>query len=94
MAMQMSPPATRRLDGVTCVSDCDDDDASIAPGAFDQPGDGGGQDCSGGDANYWYIGNYSVDNDATASALCSYYDVVYGDLSINVSNISITTPML
>ena len=76
-------------DGVTCVSDCDDDDASIAPGAFDQPGDGIDQDCSGGDANYIpYIGNYSVDNDATASALCSYYDVVYGDLSINVSNIS------
>jgi hypothetical protein len=76
-------------DGTTCTTDCDDMDVESYPGAFDQPGDGIDQDCSGGDANYIpYIGNYYVYSDAMAEALCSYYDVVYGDVEVDASNLS------
>ena len=76
-------------DGVLCTTDCDDMDADSYPGAFDQPGDGIDQDCAGGDASYIpFIGNYNVDSDATAEALCSYYDVVYGDVQIETYNLS------
>jgi predicted outer membrane repeat protein len=45
-----SPMVDGDGDGSWTVQDCDDSDATVAPGALDTPGDGVDQDCDGADA--------------------------------------------
>ena len=66
-------------DGYEVGEDCDDNDASINPGAVDIAGDGIDQDCTDGDA---VPANNDVDGDG-------YNDIVVGGADCNDNDASI-----
>ncbi|MDP2308417.1 MAG: MopE-related protein [Pseudomonadota bacterium] len=56
---------------VSNSADCDDEDASIVPGAPDRPADGVDQDCDGADGCTWYADG---DGDGHGDAAAPYED--------------------
>ena len=76
-------------DGYTCANDCNDYDATIHPNAQDRVGDGIDQDCDGDDtAQAPLFADISNPNDQTLALICNSYNVIYGDLTIDMINLA------
>ena len=76
-------------DGYTCQEDCNDADGTIHPGAPEIVGDGIDQDCNGNDAAQSPLfADINDPTDETLQLLCGSYNTVFGDLSIDMTNLT------
>ena len=65
--------------------DCDDEDASVYPGAVEELYDGIDQDCDGYDgceSPTWYVGDLTLGSSEAAAEFCDSYTAVCGDLQV------------